>query len=336
MTRLYKFTIDQDDNLRKVCRAVRAKKKTKLRGPPPKHLKYGIQVPRTVKEAYEFDKVNGNTHWREAIEKEMQALKDMECFEFKDNTYQPPADFQKTRLHMIFDVKSDLRRKACLVAGGHLVELFDTGVYSSTVKGISVKLLHVIAHKQGLNDLCGDVDNAFVTAHTTEKVYCKAGLEFGEENVGKIVIIRKPLYGLASSAACFHNHFADVLRSFGFRASRFDQDVWLRLAKDKASYEYICTHVDDFCIFAKTPQPIMDQIKSVFTVKSEGPPEYYLGNDFRKDRRNRWCIGCKTYLKEGVARVERMFRMLKKNDTPMVHGDHPELDDTDLLNDEEH
>ena len=47
---------------------------------------------------------------------------------------------------MIFDVKTDLCRKARLVAGGHLLEVFDTEVYSSTVKGISVKLLHVIAH----------------------------------------------------------------------------------------------------------------------------------------------------------------------------------------------
>ena len=46
---------------------------------------------------------------------------------------------------MIFDVKTDLRWEARLVDGGHLLELLDTEVYSSTVKGISVKLLNVIA-----------------------------------------------------------------------------------------------------------------------------------------------------------------------------------------------
>ena len=167
---------------------------------------------------------------------------------------------------MIFDVKTDLRRKARLVAGGHLVELFDTEVYSSTVRGISVKLLHVIAHQNKLKALCGDVGNAFVTAYTKEKVYCKAGPEFGK-NEGKIIIIKKALYGLASSSACFHSHFADVLRSFGFKATRFDNDVWIRLSSDRKTYEYICTHVDDFCIFSRDPQSIMDQIKSIFTVK---------------------------------------------------------------------
>jgi len=66
------------------------------------------------------------------------------------------------------------------------------------------------------------------------------------------------------------------------------------------AYEYVCSHVDEFCIFSRDPELIMKQIKSVFTVKSEGPPEYYLGNDFKKDRKGRWCIACKTYIKEGT------------------------------------
>lgn len=109
------------------------------------------------------------------------------------------------------------------------------------------------------------------------------------------------------------------------------------MSKDKKSYEYICTHVDDFCIFSRDPQPIMDQIKTIFTIKSEGPPEYYLGNDFKTDRKGRWCIGCKTYIKEGIRRVEQLFNTsLLKHDVPMVSGDHPELDETELLGDEDH
>jgi len=42
---------------------------------------------------------------------------------------------------MIFDVKTDLPRKARLAAGGHLLELFDTESLSSTLMCISAKLL---------------------------------------------------------------------------------------------------------------------------------------------------------------------------------------------------
>ena len=72
---------------------------------------------------------------------------------------------------VIFDVKQDMRQKARLVAGGHLVVALDHNIYSSPVKGISVKLLHVIAHKAGLRQFCGNVVNAYVIALTNEKVY---------------------------------------------------------------------------------------------------------------------------------------------------------------------
>jgi hypothetical protein len=73
---------------------------------------------------------------------------------------------QKTTLTIIYEVKQDLRRKARLVAGGHLVDPSDHSIYSSTIKGISVKLLHVISHKADLGQLCGDVSLAFVNAFT--------------------------------------------------------------------------------------------------------------------------------------------------------------------------
>jgi hypothetical protein len=75
----------------------------------------------------------------------------------------------------------------------------DHSVYSSTVKGISVKLLHVISHKAKLEQLCGDVSLAFVNAYTLEKVYVIAGPEFGEHQ-GKTVVILKALYGLCTSS----------------------------------------------------------------------------------------------------------------------------------------
>jgi hypothetical protein len=43
----------------------------KLSGLPPKRLKYGVQVPCTVKEAISFDSENNNTLWQDAMKKEM-------------------------------------------------------------------------------------------------------------------------------------------------------------------------------------------------------------------------------------------------------------------------
>eukprot|EP00957_Ditylum_brightwellii_P066149 5019354-Ditylum_brightwellii.AAC.1 len=44
-------------------------------------------------------------------------------------------------------------------------------------------------------------------------------------------------------------------------------------------------------------------------------------------------MGCKKYIMEAVSRVKLIFGRLKKHDTPMVAGDHPELDDSKVLDD---
>ena len=42
-----------------------------------------------------------------------------------------PANHRKIKVHMVYDVKPDLRRKARLVAGGHLTPTPIHSVYSS-------------------------------------------------------------------------------------------------------------------------------------------------------------------------------------------------------------
>eukprot|EP00957_Ditylum_brightwellii_P019624 1480583-Ditylum_brightwellii.AAC.1 len=74
---------------------------------------------------------------------EIKALNKMDCFDFRD--VHPGKEYQQTTLHMVFDCQQDMRQKACLVAWGHLVDMLDNEVYFSNIKGISVKLLHIIS-----------------------------------------------------------------------------------------------------------------------------------------------------------------------------------------------
>jgi hypothetical protein len=195
------------------------------------------------------------------------------CSEFKPSDFSPGNDFQKITLMSVFNVKQDLCCKARLVAGSHLVNALDHDIYSSMVKGICVKFLHVIAHKANviahkanLKQLYGDVANAYVNAYTNKKVYAKAGPKFGSNLVGSIVIIRIALYGLQSSSEHWHVHFADTLRALQFKQSHYDKDVWIRLGNKSLFYKYVCTHVDDFMIVSKTPEKIMESIKATYSV----------------------------------------------------------------------
>ena len=73
---------------------------------------------------------------------------DLDCFEFHKNGHNEKLDgsWQRTTLHMIFDVKQDLTRKARLVAGGHLVDIMNIQVFSSTVKNLFVYNCSMSSH----------------------------------------------------------------------------------------------------------------------------------------------------------------------------------------------
>ena len=105
-------------------------------------------------------------------------------------------------------------------------------------------------------------------------MYAISGYEFGKATKGSIVIIVQDLYGLRTSSERWHAHLADKLRGFNFKPTRYDNNVWIRQHEDGNCYDYICIHVDDFMAVGKRAQQIMDEIKSVYTVKAEGPPDY--------------------------------------------------------------
>ena len=67
--------------------------------------KYGIWLPKSIKEALAIDKETGTTSWRDAIAKEMKNA--MVAFEFSDNDT-IPVGHQKIAVHMVFDVKITL------------------------------------------------------------------------------------------------------------------------------------------------------------------------------------------------------------------------------------
>ena len=299
---------------------------------------FGVKVPRNYAEAVAFDKENNNRYWQDAVMKEMSALIHHKCFEFKSAHYKPSSDFQYAPLCMIYKVKHDLWRKARFVIQGHRVDPRGLSTRATVVKGVSVRLLDVIAHRDKLIMLQGDIGNAFIQAFTSEKCFTRCGPEFGPRE-GCVAIIVRALYGLTTSAERWQSHFADFLRNIGFVPTQYDKDVWMRDRGDSTGYNYICTHVDDFKVIAKDPTSWMNVIKKTFLVKSCGPPDYYLGNNYVFiDDENIWTVGCQTYLAEAIRKVEAIFGVLPKNKTPLPVKDDlcPELDSSPLLGETNH
>ena len=306
--------------------------------------KFGIRIPKTVQEALQLDKENGNTLWWDAICQEMKNVR--VAFEVYEGDTKDLVGYQKIDCHMIFDIKmgENFRRKARMVGGGHQTTTPSTLTYSSVVSRDSVRILLTIAALNDLTVLACDIQNAYLTAPCREKIWTIAGPEFGSE-CGKTMLVVRALYGLKSSGAAFRTFLADHIWDLGYRPSKGDPDVWMRpgIKPNGSKYwEYILCYVDDVLAISHDPNRTMDGIKRKFTLKGDKVeiPDSYLGaslsmiDNVHGDQC--WAMSSDKYCDALVTNVEDA---LKKKDlklpskcvTPFSNGYKPEVDCTNEL-----
>jgi hypothetical protein len=140
--------------------------------------KFGIEVPQTWKDCVHLDKENNNTLWQDAVHKEMKNVRI--AFKILNGEEAVPPAYQQITCHMIFDVKmEDFRRKARFVAGGHTTDTPHAMTYAIVVSRESVKIALTLAALNDLDVKMADIENAYLTAPITEKVWCIIGPEFG-------------------------------------------------------------------------------------------------------------------------------------------------------------
>jgi hypothetical protein len=163
-----------------------------------------------------------------------------------------------------------------------------------------------------LDILACDIQNAYLTADCREKVWILAGPEFGSE-AGKMMLVKKALYGLKSSGAAFRSHLATTLDAMGFKPSYADPDVWMRPAVKPDGfeyYEYILCYVDDVLCISHDPTKSMKRIQEDFKLKDDKiePPDVYLGATLAKmtldSGETCWTMSPEQYVKAAVTNVE--------------------------------
>ena len=293
---------------------------------------YGFLVPRNHDQAMHLDRENGNTRWRDAELLELKQIDEYETFDDKGRGYNPGQGWKKINVHFVYACKHDGRHKARLVAGGHLTDTPIDSVYSSVVSLRGIRIISFIAELNGLEFWSTDIGNAYLESKTKEKVFIVAGPEFGDR-AGHTLIIVRALYGLKSSGLRWWERFADVLRGMGFFPSKAERDIWMRRVDDH--YEYIATYVDDLGIASKNPQAIVDELESKhkFKLKGTGPIHFHLGCDYFRDKDGVLCYAPKKYVDKMLDNFVRHFGHKPKPYTsPLEPGDHPETDDSELLN----
>jgi hypothetical protein len=72
-----------------------------------------------------------------------------------------------------------------------------------------------------------DIENAYLTAPITEKVWTVLGPEFGDDAVSRALFVRA-MYGLKFACAAFRNHVAECMKHLGWNPCRADRDLWMK------------------------------------------------------------------------------------------------------------
>jgi hypothetical protein len=128
--------------------------------------KFGIQVPKGIKNTIDLDKNNGNQLWKQAIKTNLKQLTDYQTFIVLDSGEDIPTGYQIIRYHMVFDVKYDLRHKARLVAGGNWTINDEEDIYSGVVGMDTVRIGFFLGELCGLSCCACDIGNAFLHGKT--------------------------------------------------------------------------------------------------------------------------------------------------------------------------
>ena len=150
---------------------------------------FGYLIPKSYKEAFEFDKENNNTKWADATRYEMDCIKEQQVFtkgkrakwdsQHKKILNEPP-NHQTIRVNLIFAMKYNGRHKARRVADGSLTSEPAEDIYFCVLSLRHLRLVIFLGELNNLELWGADIGNVYLEAHSQGKLYIIGGAEFEE------------------------------------------------------------------------------------------------------------------------------------------------------------
>jgi hypothetical protein len=149
-----------------------------------------------------------------------------------------PEGKQALPSFFIFEVKRDGRYKARLVAGGHRQQqgLDFEETYASVGSYRTMRMMMAVAAHENLELRQFDVRTAFLNGWLKEEVYLRvpAGLERKLGTGGKVLRLRRAIYGLKQASRAWNERLEGELARKGFMQSDTDPSLWILHGKDGA------------------------------------------------------------------------------------------------------
>lgn len=244
--------------------------------------------PRSVADALSREDA---AEWRGAIAGEVASCVEYGVFEEADL---PPGK-QALPSHFVLERKRPPpgetgkgRYKARLVAGGHKQRLgidFEE-TYAPVCSYRTMRMILAVAAHENLELRQFDIRTAFLNGELDEEVYIRAPV--GAEHLaapGKVLRLRRALYGLRQAGRAWNKRLEGELRSRGFQQSDADPSLWILRGESGAVLAMF--YVDDGMVAARTADEadaLVDLVASMFAIRKLGEPQDFLGIEIARNR----------------------------------------------------
>lgn len=252
---------------------------------PERYGWYGTCLSSTVSASEEIvfsEALEGpeREQWKRAMADELQSFEDSDAWELVDN----PGDVTIVRCRWVFnkkfDVDNNVRFRARLVAKGFSQKpgIDYTDTFSPVVRHSTLRLLFALSVKMNMSIDHLDVTTAFLNGFLKETIYMSLPEGFVNKSGGKVLKLKRAIYGLKQSSLAWYDRVKDLLCKLDFKNSLYEPCLF---TKTKGEVKIIVAlYVDDFLIFSNCPvesKKLKDTLGSEFKLKDLGPVRQYLG-----------------------------------------------------------
>jgi hypothetical protein len=222
------------------------------------------------------------------MQEEIDSVKRNQTWELADL----PQGHRAITLKWVYKLKRNetgdiVKRKARLVARGFVQQEgidFDE-VFAPVARMESVRLLLALAAREGWQVHHMDVKSAFLNEDLKEEVYIRqpAGFVMASQE-GKVLRLRKALYGLRQAPRAWNSKLDDTLKKMDFVQSELEHAIYRRSHSDDILL--VGVYVDDLVITGSSlaaVEEFKEEMKRAFLMSDLGLLSFYLGIEVRQD-----------------------------------------------------
>ena len=285
--------------------------------------------PTKFKDAWDHEDPKQREKWRDAINKELNDMKNRNVWTLIPRT-QIPRDRRCVKSKWVFKVKRNGVFRARLVACGYsqIPGVDFTESYAPVVNDITFRIMILLSMIYKLNNVIIDVETAFLHGDLAEDIYMDApeglinnGAHVRQEN-SLCCKLNQTIYGLIQSAREFFKRLSAKLKAIGFKQGYADPCLLTR--NDDDGMIYIALYVDD-CYCCGTKKAIESTIaglkKQGFTLKIETDMTDYLScNIVFNDDKTKATLRQPHLIKSMKAKFGELVKTMTHYKTPGTPG----------------